>query len=232
MIAAVSQQHWTTSELLMHRLILGFAILLAGCGDPVSYGDDVPAALDNNITADYEQFWVTSERATRRTCPGDTCGAVGQLFFRESAKVYERKDGWARISEPYPASCSNGRSEYVDSGNARCVEENGIVDGFFAEWVPLSTLANVRPSDPARTATADEKLVAQSDDFAKYRAVFVTAAGKLIDEGRCTEADFEEQGGWIKSINHGDEPIYFTYCGGMTIANRIYLDARTGRVFQ
>ena len=53
----------------------------------------------------------------------------------------------------------------------------------------------------------------------------------MIQSGRCTAADFEEQGGWMKSTNHRDAPIYFTYCGGMTVANRIYLDAETGRLF-
>lgn len=215
----------------MRRLILSATILLVGCSGPAGSGDDTASAPDDNTPTNYEQLWVTDERATRRTCPSVSCGVVGQLFFRESAKVYERKDGWARISEPYSASCSEGRSDYVDTGNALCVEENGIVEGRFAEWVQLSTLSETRPADPAETATADESLVAQSDDFAQHRAAFVNAATKLIGEGRCTPADFEEQGGWIKSSNHRDQPIYFTYCGGMTTTNRVYLDARTGRIF-
>lgn len=72
--------------------------------------------------------------------------------------------------------------------------------------------------------------MAQSDDFAQHRAAFVRAAGALIREGRCTPADFEEQGGWLKSSNHRDQLIFTNY-GGMTTANRIYLDARTGSIF-
>ena len=33
------------------------------------------------------------------------------------------------------------------------------------------------------------------------------------------------------AIKYRDEPVYFTYCGGMTISNRIYLNAETGRIF-
>jgi hypothetical protein len=53
----------------------------------------------------------------------------------------------------------------------------------------------------------------------------------LIGDGRCTAGDFEENGGWMKSSNNRDEPVYFMYCGGFTAANRIYLDAASGRIF-
>lgn len=35
----------------------------------------------------------------------------------------------------------------------------------------------------------------------------------------------------MKSSNHRDQPIYFTYCDGMSASNRIYLDASNGRIF-
>lgn len=39
-------------------------------------------------------------------------------------------------------------------------------------------------------------------------------------------------GGWVKSSNHRNQPIYFTYCGGSTVANRLYLNAETGEIFR
>lgn len=88
-------------------------------------------------------------------------------------------------------------------------------------------------ADPAQTALPTASLVAKSQDFSKYRAAFVKAANELIQDGRCTPRDFEKTGGWRKTaINYRDEPVYFTYCGGMTISNRIYLNAETGRIFQ
>jgi hypothetical protein len=84
----------------------------------------------------------------------------------------------------------------------------------------------------AETALPAERLVARSQDFTEHRAAFVKAAIKLIKDGRCTPRDFEKTGGWMKSaIKFRDEPVYFTYCGGMTISNRIYLNAETGRIF-
>ena len=94
--------------------------------------------IPNDVTTNAEpsdKYWVTSDRLNRHTCPSTDCGIVGQLVFREGADVFEDKDGWARISQHYDASCANGRSEYVDSGDSRCAPENGIVDGKFAEWV-------------------------------------------------------------------------------------------------
>jgi hypothetical protein len=216
-------------------------LFIAGCGgSPVSneQGNAIEDAKAGNAAAPAEpagsgpgKLWVTSERLQRHSCPSESCGIVGQLFFREAATVLERKGEWARISKRYDASCSGGRSEYVDKGNAECSAANGIVDGRFAEWVRAEHLSATRPPDPAVTAAADEKLVAGSDDFGRYRRAFVTAARTLIDDGRCTAGDFEENGGWMKSSNHRDEPIYFMYCGGFTVANRIYLDAASGRIF-
>lgn len=201
-------------------------LLVAGCNSAEPYEQ----TESQETAGDERRFWVTSQYLDRHTCPSDACGIVGRLFFREAATVLETKDGWARITKAYDASCSGGVSEYVDKGNAKCTAGNGIIDGKFAEWVMAINLSPTRPADPAKTAVADEKLVAQSDDFAQYRKEFTTAARKLIDDGRCTADDFEEMGGWVKSTNERDRPIYFTYCGGMTIANRLYLNTATGEI--
>ena len=61
----------------------------------------------------------------------------------------------------------------------------------------------------------------------------VKAAAQLIAGGTCTRKDFKDMGGWMKSVNqYRDRPVYFTYCGGMTSANKIYLDASTGKTFR
>lgn len=182
-----------------------------------------------NITG--EQMWVTAQYLDRHTCPSRTCGIVGRLFFRESADVQERRNGWARVSRSYDASCVNGRSEYVDKGNDRCNRDNGVEGGQFAEWVELRSLSATRPPDPAATASSAERLVANSDDFAQHRAAFTRAAEQLISTGRCTEADFTELGGWVKSTIERDAPVYFMYCGGMTLANKVHLNAATGRIY-
>ena len=186
----------------------------------------------NDTSESSNKHWVTSDRLNRRTCPSTDCGIVGQFFFREGTDVFEDKDGWARVSRYYDASCANGRSEYVDSGDSRCDPENGIVDGKFSEWVFADFLSEDRPPDPASDAAGLELLLARSDDFQKYRGAFAQAAQSLISSGQCREADFREWGGWTKSVNDRSQPIYFIFCGGSTISNRLYLNAETGEVFR
>lgn len=77
------------------------------------------------------------------------------------------------------------------------------------------------------------KAIRQSDDFGKYEDVFVKATADLVGSGRCTLKEFEENGGWVKSTTtYRNEPVYFMYCGGLTTANRIYLNAETGGIFK
>lgn len=172
-------------------------------------------------------LWVATDRALRRTCPDNKCGVVGQLFFREKATILQEKDGWGRLSRYYDASCRNGISEYVESGNAECAASNGIVDGRFAEWVRIDDLTSERPPDPSAGAAGNFALVKNSDDYRLYKHTFAKAAGDLIKSGRCSAADFLEMGGWTKSTNKPG-PVYFTYCG----EDRIYINAMTGDIHQ
>lgn len=92
-------------------------------------------------------------------------------------------------------------------------------------------LVDDRPVDPGAGATGTAALIAQSDDFRIYEAAFVVATDKLIADGTCTSANFTGIGGWYKSMNSKTEPVYFTYCGADG-ADRIYLDASTGRTYR
>jgi len=176
--------------------------------------------------------WVTAERLNVRTCPSTICGIVSWIEFRQGVKILERQDGWVRITEPYDAFCVDGQSRYVDLGNAVCNPENGIVGGQFAEWVSADFLSDTRPPDPAANASGAEELVVQSSDFARYRTVFTEAAQSLIAQRRCTEQDFREGLGWVKSTSYPRQSIYFTFCGGYTHSNRLYLNAETGEIFR
>ena len=201
------------------------AALVVTLGIAISAGNE---ASVSDIDA-----WVTADRLNRRTCPQPSCGSVGVQFRGDGVTIYERSNGWARITGPYNASCFNGVSEYVDSGNDACEEANGIVDGRFAEWVSAQYLSSERPPGPAAGATGDYALVSGSDDYAAYKDAFAKAASGLIANGSCSRADFEEMGGWLKSSLRGaEEPVYFTYCGGLTLDDRIYFNASTGEVFR
>ncbi|MCB1390986.1 MAG: hypothetical protein KDK12_17865 [Rhodobacteraceae bacterium] len=222
------------------RLMLGLGGALATVAG-LGGGDDSALAPRRSPAAEprpwavapgTERLWVTAERLHRRTCPSTDCGSVGRLYFREAVTAREVRDGWVRITGRYDAQCRGGRSALVDSGTVDCSAANGIEGGRLAEWVSAEFLAPTRPPDPAATAAADEALVAGSDDFARYRRTFAAAAADLIADGRCGASDFRQTGGWMQSTGHPDAPVYFTYCGGTTAANRLYLNASTGAIFR
>ena len=146
--------------------------------------------------------------------------------------MYATSNGWARITNYYDASCRNGHSEYVDEGNSSCSPSNGVEEGKFAEWVSVKYLSKNRPADPGAGATGDYALVKGSDDYRQYKDVFAKSASELIASGKCTAQDFKNMGGWMKSSNHMNQPIYFTYCGGMRTDKRIYLNAANGKTFK
>lgn len=211
---------------------VSIALGLAGCNQSPSATESTASApVLPDVKPGPNTLFVNVERVQRRTCPSITCGNVGWISERQVVEALEKKDGWVRITQQYDASCVDGQSEYVDDGKKTCTPDNGITSGKFAEWVPMSALSKERPADPAATATDSEALIAQSDDFKRYRKAFVEVTNRLIADGRCTADDFREMGGWIKSVNQNrNEPVYFTYCGGMTAANKVYINAETKRV--
>jgi hypothetical protein len=222
------------------RYIAGIAALftLGACNSAPSTPPDQPittavdqplttAAANDVVEVASNKLWNTKQYADRHSCPSDRCGVVGRLVFREAAEPLERKSGWVRTTKYYDAACEGGESQYVKTGNRACTSANGITDGKFAEWVREDQLSKTRPPDPAEKATAEERLVKDSSDFNLYHAQFAKLAAMLIAERGCSESDFVEQGGFVKSVNRQDEPIYFIYCGGMTAANKVYVNVRT-----
>ncbi|WP_324005255.1 hypothetical protein [Aeromonas hydrophila] len=197
------------------RFIIGFSIYA------VLQAFSVGAMADNKL-------WVTTDRTDRHTCPSTECGVAGRLMFREGVDALEKKGEWVRITKAYSASCVGGKSVYVKEGNKSCTSANGIKDGTLSEWVQSKDLSEKRPEDPAERVSGDDELVKGSDDYRIYRTQFAKAARQLINDRICTEGDFQEMGGWMASTNRGPS-MYFTYCGGMTLSNKVYLDTKSGK---
>ncbi|WP_024851715.1 hypothetical protein [Hydrogenovibrio kuenenii] len=75
----------------------------------------------------------------------------------------------------------------------------------------------------------DSKLrsaIKNSDDLSKYELEFLQATNNLIESGKCSLDDFEYNGGWSRVAKRN--LLYFTFCGGHTIKNRIYLNVSDG----
>ncbi|WP_170447351.1 hypothetical protein [Ruegeria arenilitoris] len=81
-------------------------------------------------------------------------------------------------------------------------------------------------------ASDADSWIAKSDDLEIHRDAFLIAATELVENGTCTPSEFVEHGGWVRSNSFESRSVYFMYCGGPTVANRLYLDASTGEVFR
>ena len=185
------------------------------------------------LIAEPMERYVSADQLSVRSCPSTSCGRISWLLSGQKVTVSETKDGWARISKYYNASCKGGVSDYVDSGNAACSRENGIVDGQFAEWVSLVYLAESREEPKPASNSSLVNALSKSDNFGTYEPVFTEVTQKLVHDGQCTEADVVENGGWVKATGpNADLPVFFIYCGGFSVAYRLYLDASSGRVFR
>lgn len=107
----------------------------------------------------------------------------------------------------------------------------------FKAWlVAASIMITTSGCGDTAITEADKKaiapLISQSQDYSAHQEEFNTAAATLVKKGTCTPAELKNVGGWWKSVSHKPKPVYFTYCGGMTVANRIYIDTSTREIFK
>lgn len=157
------------------------------------------------------EFYVDIEKLGIREAASLDAFVQRYLYKGEKVRLLEKKNGWGRVS-------------------AYFVYEQGGPE--IAEWIPLDGLVEQAP-----VITVEERkktiqgYIAASDDLLQFEDMFLTTTDKLLNDGSCSPVDFEELGGWVKSTKYADRDVYFIYCGGLKLADKIYLDVRTGEVF-
>jgi hypothetical protein len=159
-------------------------------------------------------FVVTADSLNVRLAANETGKVTDKLFQREKVEVFEVKNGWARISEYYD-------------------DENNGLSAKVARWVFATHLS--APRLAATKATVNSPVVnaiKSSDDLAIHQDTFVWVSEELIDSGECKLSDFEDIGGWWRSVDHKPRPVYYTYCGGSINNHRVYVNTATGTTFR
>jgi len=171
--------------------------------------------------------YVVSAGTLNIRLAADTSGKIkGKLFRGQQIEVLEVNNGWARISH------------YYDGAN------EGL-SGDVAQWVFATHLAS-RPAAPAPAPAPAKPVVIikvdinspvyqaieSSDDLAEHQGIFVQVSEKLVNGGQCKLSDFRDIGGWWRSVAHKPEPVYYTYCGGASNEDRIYVNTNTGKTFR
>jgi hypothetical protein len=197
--------------------------------------------------ATYPGIFVVSADTLNVRQAANTVGKIADRIHRdEKIEVFEVKDGWARISEYFSVG-GQGQSANIARWvfathlspvlpAAQRVDEGDTIVAAMVSSDDLVKYQDTAVADqPIQRIDANSPIVLAikaSEDLAKYMGTFVSVSGKLIDAGECQLSDFEDIGGWWKSVDHQPRPIYYTYCGGASNNHRVFVNVSTGRVFR
>jgi hypothetical protein len=198
--------HWFTWLVLILFIFFLKSILSS---PEKSYTQQKKIITNEQIKSKKNIYYVISNKLNVRLGANKTSLITNILYKGQKLKVFEIKNGWARISHYY-----DGKVEGT-SGN-------------IARWVFTKYLSiRCPPKKKINITSSIINVLKSSDDFEKHQKVFISASENLIYSGRCTLKDFKNMGGWLKSNN---DHRYFTYCGKLRIENKIYLNTLTGSI--
>ncbi len=172
---------------------------------------DLAPIMDLQPEPEQTEFYVLDRKLKVVEQPEIDGLITDYLYKGEKVEVLEKQGEWARISD------------YI------VLKEGGPQT---AEWVSMSGLSNdeVIISEKESIEILDSYLV-KSDDLKLHKETFRNTVAELISDGECDPSDFEELGGWVKSVKYSDRDVYFIYCGGLSLENKIYLDVNTNEIF-
>lgn len=162
-------------------------------------------------TPEITEYYVTERRINVYNKPERQALIVDTLYKGEKVSVLEKADGWFRLSD------------YI------VYEEGGEET---AEWVDSKGLSDAEPviKEQERLEILDGYLQ-KSDDLKTHLDMFRNKTQQLLDDETCDPSDFEELGGWVRSVTYKKRNVYFIYCGGLEQENKIYLDVDKGEIF-
>ncbi|WP_117234113.1 hypothetical protein [Vibrio maerlii] len=133
-----------------------------------------------------------------------------RLYKGEEVDTYEESSSFTRIT-PYIV-----------------LEEGGEE---IANWVNSNKLADEKPTISSKeTDEMIEGLIGGSDDYKTYKEIMHQHTEALIKSGRCKHEEFIELDGWMRSINYSGRDVYFVYCGGLNVNNKVYLDTNQSKI--
>ncbi|MCZ2801103.1 SH3 domain-containing protein [Vibrio alginolyticus] len=163
------------------------------------------------VPPEVTEYYVIERRVNVYNKPNPNALVVDTLYKGEKVSVLEKVDGWYRIS---------GYLVYEEGGEEK------------AEWLNAEGLSDAEPviKEQERLEILDEYLQ-KSDDLKVHLDIFRKKTQQLLDDETCDPSDFEELGGWVRSVTFKKRNVYFIYCGGLEQENKIYLDVDKGDIF-
>ena len=162
-------------------------------------------------TPEVTEYYVIDRRINVYNKPNFNALVVDTLYKGEKVSVLEKVEGWYRISSYLV---------YEEGGEEK------------AKWLDAKGLSDSPPiiKEQERLEILDGYLQ-KSDDLNTHLDIFRKKTQQLLDDETCDPSDFEELGGWVRSVTYDQRNVYFIYCGGLEQENKIYLDVDKGDIF-
>jgi hypothetical protein len=177
---------------------------------PVVSEDSESSELDSEPEPiPFTEFFVISPGVEKFAKPNFESQVVGKTELRELVKVYEQNGRWSRVQSWINET--TGKSQWIYSEHLS-TEHPGIT-----------------VQERYRTIKA---LIAGTDDFEQNEARFIELTDTALKSKQCREEDLAQMQGWIRSFNYPDEPIYYSYCGGLEVEDKLYINLDNGDVFR
>jgi hypothetical protein len=157
----------------------------------------------------FTEYFVISPGVEVFAKPTFESQVVGKTELREVVKVYEERNRWSRVQS------------WVNETTGK------------SQWIYNEHLSLENPGDTVQERYRDIKqLIVRTDDFEQHEARFIELTDQVLQSQQCSQSDLEQLQGWIRSFNYPDEPIYYSYCGGLDVEDKLYINLDNGDIFR
>lgn len=175
-------------------------------------------------------YSVNADVLKIRTGPSSKYKHSYSMYKQQETKVYELQDGWARISK----SKTNAKWAYAKfltkntpKKSKPTIEKKPEPQ---AKEEPKIEVNEAPPKQEEKTKFVDRRLqriISKSDGFKQHSKMFILVSQKLVSSQICKVTDFRKTRGWIEIY---ENELYFTYCGGFSRKNKIFLNLKTNEL--
>jgi hypothetical protein len=179
--------------------------------DPSMMNTNNVAEMDESLMQEVEEValemrYIVSEKADVYNGATFESDVIDILDLRDEISIYDTSGRWVRINKQS--------------------EKEG-------QWIYSQDTSSNFPSVTEKEKRLQMKrLIRGTDDFEQNEERFIDLTMQVIATEDCSQEDIQILGGWIRSLTYSEEPVYYTYCGGIEPQNKLYLNLASGEWFR
>ncbi len=169
-------------------------------------------------------YYVNADVLKIRLGPSSSYEHSYSMYHKQKTNVYEFKNSWARVSK----SKSNSKWAYAKFLSPVKVDKKTETSKKSTpKKTKKTTKKKVTKAKKNKVDTRLLKYIAKSDNYEKHSKVFINVSQRLIANRVCKISDFRKTSGWMELSK---DEMYFTYCGGFTKKDKIYINLVTNEI--